>query len=76
MTSDVALVRYRAIQFPQPGFGPTVGAPRSSRCLSLPATPSPALDFPAGKIVNLAVDLDAHTAAVEGTDDPSAHGCP
>jgi hypothetical protein len=39
------------------------------------ATPSPAMDFPAGKIVNLAVDLDAHTAVVEGIDDPSAHGC-
>lgn len=40
------------------------------------STPSPAVDFPAGKVVNLVVDLDAHTLAVGSTDDPSMLGCP
>jgi hypothetical protein len=40
------------------------------------ATPLPPLDFPAGKIVNLVVDLDAHTSSTQGVDDPSALGCP
>jgi hypothetical protein len=40
------------------------------------ATPLPRMDFPAGKIVNLVVDLDAHTTSTQGVDEPSALGCP
>jgi hypothetical protein len=40
------------------------------------ATPPPVIDFPAGQIVNLVVDLDTRTSAVEGTADPAALGCP
>lgn len=40
------------------------------------ATPLPPMDFPPGKIVNLVVDLDAHTSSTQGVDDPSALGCP
>jgi hypothetical protein len=40
------------------------------------ATPLPPMDFPIGKIVNLVVDLDAHTSSTQGVDDPSALGCP
>lgn len=40
------------------------------------ATPLPRLDFPTDKIVNLVVDLDAHTASTQGADEPSALGCP
>jgi hypothetical protein len=40
------------------------------------ATPSPPIDFPAGMVVNVVVDMDTHTLAVGSTDDPAMHGCP
>ena len=39
------------------------------------ATPSLPIDFQADKILNLVVDLDAHTLSTQGMDDPSALGC-
>ena len=38
--------------------------------------PPSRIDFPADKIVNLLVDLDARSIALQGVDDPATWGCP
>ena len=40
------------------------------------APPSPPLEFPANRIVNLTADLDSQTITIENSEDPRALGCP